>query len=107
MEADRVGFKAGDLSVECHIANYIVYKEVIATGRRDIKMPVNLSFIGFPEKLSITVSSTAVVQNGDEFVRNVDLAAEFAGYIGKKLGLSNVAESISNGWEKASSFLGW
>ena len=39
-------------------------------------MPVDLSFVKFPREIPITVSSAAVVLNGDEFVRNMDLAAE-------------------------------
>jgi len=99
--------KAGNLAIDCYVVNKFVYKEVVVTASREYTMPVNLSFIGFPETLTIAVTSTSVVQNGEEFVRNVDLAAEFAGYISKKFGLTNVSESISSSWGKVSKFFGW
>ncbi len=75
------------LSVECGVQNYIIYKEVYVTATKSIKSPVNLSFVGFPEVINMTVTSTAVVQNGDEFVRNMDIAVDFAKYLSEKTGI--------------------
>jgi len=102
-----VSSKSGNLTIDCYAVNKFVYKEVVVTASREHSMPVNLSFIGFPETIIIAVTSTAVVQNGEEFVRNVDLAAEFAGFISKKFGLTNVSDSISSAWSKVASILGW
>ena len=57
------------------------------TASKKITMPVDLSFVKFPKEIDITVSSTAVVLNGDEFVRNMDLAAEFVTYLEREYGL--------------------
>ena len=76
-----------NLSVECGVNNYVVYKEVFVTATESFKSPVNLSFVGFPETISMTVTSTAVVQNGDEFVRNLDLAVEFVEYLAEEMGI--------------------
>ena len=107
IEERSISSKAGTLSVSCHIDNKIVYKEVVVTATREFAMPVNLSFIGFPEDISITVTSTAVIQNGDEFVRNMDLAVDFVKFISKKFGLDDVADSISSFGGKVASFMGW
>ena len=107
IEERGISAKAGDLTVKCHVVNRFVYNEVVVTATREYRMPVNLSFIGFPETMSIAVTSTSVVQNGDEFIRSVDLASDFAGYISKKFGLTNLSDSISDSWGKVRSFLGW
>ena len=106
-EGRGISSKAGMLTyLDCQVVNYIVYKEVVATATREFYVPGGLSFIGFPETIPITVTSTAVVQNGEDFVRNMDLVVEFISYISEKFGLTNVGESISSAWDKAMSFLG-
>ena len=107
VESRGVSSKAGALTVECSIVNRIVYSEVVVTAKREFKTPVDLSFIGFPTTIPIEVTSTTVVQNGDEFVRNMDIAAEFAKYLSEKFGLSDIGNSISSFGSKVSSFFGW
>ena len=50
------------------------------------------------------MTSTAVVQNGEEFVRNIDIAADFISYLQEKYDLSfdRLSEYINKAW----SFLG-
>lgn len=74
----------GDLSIEVSTVNYLIYQEVTITATRIIPVPVNLSFINFPQEIPITVSSTALIANGDEFVRNVDLAIDCFKYLDEK-----------------------
>ena len=106
IDGRSVSSKAGTLSVDCSIENKIVYKEVIVTASREFEMPVDLNFIGFPKTMSITVTSTAAVQNGDEFIRNMDMAVDFVKFISEKFGLSDLADSISSFGSRAASFLG-
>ena len=106
-EARGISAKAGNLTIGCQVVNWIVYKEIAVTATREFTMPLKLSFIGFPEKLSLTVTSTAIVQNGDEFIRNMDLAVDFLKFIGNKFGLTNVSDTISSSWGKVRSFMGW
>jgi len=96
--------RRGKLEVDCEIVNYIIYKELVITATRNIPMPVNLSLINFPKEIPVVVSSTAVVQNGDEFVRNMDIAAEYLSYLNDKYDLK--FEEISNWINKAWEFLG-
>ena len=107
IEGRGISSKAGVLSVSGYIDNKIIYKEVIVSATRKFTSPVKLGFIGFPEDISITATSTAVVQNGDEFIRNMDLAVDFVKFISKKFGLDDLADSISSFGEKVSSIMGW
>ena len=107
IENRGISSKSGTLSVNCHIENRIVYKEVVATATREFTIPFNLSIINFPKTISVTATSIAVIQNGDEFIRNVDLAVDFVEYICKKFGVEDAGKAISGFREKAAAFLGW
>jgi len=106
-EARGVSSKAGVLTVECNVVNRIVYKEVVVTATREFTVPVDLSIIGFPKTIPVTVTSTAVVQNGDEFVRSMDLAADFVKFIKEKFQLGNVSDAIGSFGNQVKSILGW
>jgi hypothetical protein len=106
-EGRSLSVKAGELTVDCYVVDWFVYKEVIVTASRIYTMPVNLSFIGFPDTLPITVTSTAVVQNGEEFVRNMDMAVDFIKYLRDKFGLNDIADSIGSSLRSVSNFMGW
>jgi len=107
IENRGISSKAGQLSVDSYIASRILYKEVVITASREYPMPVDLSFIGFPETITVTATSTAVVQNADELVRNIDMASGFAEFIIDRYGLSDITESISTFGSRVSGILGW
>lgn len=86
LEEKSLVSRSGELKVECEVVNYVVYQEITVIATRTIPVPVDLSFVRFPEEIPITVSSSAVVLNGDEFVRNMDLAAEFMDYLMDRFG---------------------
>ena len=106
-ENKTASFKLGELSVEYGIVNYIIYKEIIVTATRTIPVAIDLSFIGFPREMPITVTSTAVVSNGDEFIRNADMAVDFFEFISDKFGLDGISESIKSFGNNLTSILGW
>lgn len=86
----------GILEVSLDVNNYIIYKEIMVTATRRIKMPVDLSFAGVPDKLEITVTSTAVVQNADEFIRNVDIISDALKYFNIDAGkIGDIFESVN------------
>jgi len=107
IEKRGISSKAGQLSVDSYLVNRIVYKEIVVTATREFPMPVDLSFVGFPETISVTATSTAVVLDGDEFVRNIDIASDFAEYIIEKYELGNIKDAISSFGSRVSGFLGW
>lgn len=88
------------------VVNYVVYKEIVVTATRTVPSPVDLSFVGFPKEIPITVTSTAVVQNGDEFVRNMDLAADITLKISEKLGAGDIFQKVREIGGKLTGFLG-
>jgi len=107
IENRGISSKAGQLNVEGHVENNIVYKEVVITAAREFPMPVNLTFVGFPETIVITATSTTVVQNAEEFVRNIDMANDFSEFIIEKYNLNNMTEAISAFGNRVTSLLGW
>ncbi len=104
IEGDSIVAKSGDLEVDVRLQNYIIYKEVTVTATRTVVSPVDLSLVGFPKEIPITVSSTAIVQNGDEFVRTMDIASDFVEYLNTKYGLG--LDKLSDAFNKVWKFLG-
>jgi Flp pilus assembly protein TadG len=107
IESRSISSKAGELTVDVNIVNNLLFREIIVTATREFPMPVNLSFIGFPETISVSATSTAVVQNGDEFIRNIDIASDFVEFIIEKYNLHNITDAISSFGSKISGLLGW
>lgn len=95
-----------NIEVEFGVVNYVIYKEIVVTATRTVKAPVDLSFVGFPKEISLTVTSTAVVQNGDEFIRNVDIATDFIEYLGEKFDLSEYTDGFKKFFNKFNELLG-
>ena len=107
IESRSISSNSGELSVDTLIINRIIYREIVVTATREFTVPVNLSIIKFPETISITVSSTAVVHDGDEFIRNADLATDFSEFISDRFGLGDLGDSIRSYGSEISSLLGW
>ena len=70
------------LSIDSHCVNYYIYKEIVVTAKYKLSMPTVLTFVSFPEELVLTVTSTAVVQNAEEFIRNMDIFVDVLDYMG-------------------------
>jgi len=107
LESRSISSKSGQLSVDSSIVSNILYKEVVVTATRDYQMPVNLSFIGFPEMISVTATSTAAVQNAEEFVRSIDMAGDFAEFIADRYNLHDITNAISSFGSRITTLLGW
>ena len=106
-ESRSISSRAGQLSVDSGIFNRILYKEAVVTATREFTMPVNLSFIGFPVTIKVTATSTAVVQNTDEFIRSIDMAGDFVEFIADRYNLHSVMEAISSFGNRVTGILGW
>jgi len=107
LESRSISSRAGHLSVESNVINRILYKEVVVTATREYPMPVDLSFIGFPKTITVTATSAAVVQNSEEFLRNIDMASDFLEFIIEKYNLSNITSAISSFGSRVAGILGW
>lgn len=88
----------GQIVVDYDIKNFVIYQEVIVTVTQNIPMPVNLLFIGFPDNITLTQEARAVVQNGDEFVRNIDIAKDMVLWLDNKF---NVSGGLKGALDKA------
>lgn len=96
----------GKLEVEYAVNNYVIYKEISLTATKTIPIPIDLSFVRFPTEIPVTVTSTAVVQNGDEFVRNMDIAVDVAKWLDAKYKISDMFSKVGELFNKATGFLG-
>ncbi|MCL2068888.1 MAG: pilus assembly protein [Oscillospiraceae bacterium] len=108
VEAGSISMKAGELEVDFDVVNRLVYKEIIVTASRTIDVPIDLSFVMFPDKIEIKVASTAVVLNGDEFVRSMDLAVDYVKFLDREFGISTGAAfgKVNEVRQKFDKFLG-
>ena len=105
-EARLMSYRMGSLNADCYLNNKIIYKEIVVTATRNIKVPIDLSFIGFPDEIGITVTSTAVVQDGDEFIRSLGLIFDFADFIAEKYQLADAGNSIGSLGVRFKAFIG-
>ena len=105
-EKEGIYLAVGELEVSYLVRNYVLYQEMCVTATRKIRSPVNLSFIGFPNEIPVTVTSSSIVLNGDEFVRNVDIAKDFTLYLSEKYNLNDMFASISTIAKKFNDFFG-
>ena len=101
-----LSLREGELMVESSVKNRFIYNEISVTATRRFTPPINLSFVGFPETIDITVTSTAAVHNGDEFVRNVDLVMDFADFISDRFGFSSAGDAIGSLGSRFMSMIG-
>ncbi len=92
---ESIAIKTGPpLEVDVAMNNAIIYKEITVTAKKTIPIGLNLSFIGFPSELTIESTSTAVVQNGDEMVRNMDIARDVARYVDETYEIKDMFISV-------------
>ena len=107
VESRSISSRAGQLSVESEIVNRIFYKEAVVTATREFPMPVDLSFVGFPVTIAVTATSSAMVQDADEFIRNMDMASDFVDFIADRYNLHSVMDAISTFGNRVTGILGW
>lgn len=103
MENKNILKPSSDLTVEYGVVNYIVYKEIVVTARRTVPLPLNLTMFGIPKNVELAVTSTAVVQNGDEFIRNMDLAVDVMDSL---FNIRDIFSSLGEICSKFNDFLG-
>lgn len=85
------------VTADLDVKNYIIYQELTVTLTQTIPMPVDLSFIGFPTELVLVQSASAVVQNGDEFVRNIDIAKDMVIWLDNRFEIKETVEKSKLG----------
>lgn len=56
--------------------NYIVYKTITATATQTVKPAISLKIVGVPDSMTISVTGTVVITNGDDMIRNTDFVID-------------------------------
>ena len=107
VEGRSISSKEGELTVSAYVENKLLYKEVVVVASREYPMPVDLSFVGFPKTITVRATSSAMAQNASDFVRNIDMASDFATFIADRYELNNVTDAISSFGSKVAPLLGW
>ena len=103
MEKKNIVQPESTLKVEYGVVNYIIYKEIVVTATRTIPLPISLSLFGIPDSVDLVVTSTAVVVNGDEFIRNMDLAVDV---MDELFGIRDIFSKLGAVCDKFNNFLG-
>ena len=77
-----------DINVELEVRNYLIYKSVTVRATQTFNTPINFSLIGFAPGgvWEQTVEARAIVSNGDEFVRNIDIAMDLMDWVKNRFG---------------------
>ena len=107
LESRSISSKAGELTVEGNISGNFLLKEAVVTAVRTYPIPVDLSFIKFPDTISVKATSTAAALNTEEFVRSVDIASDFFEFIIDRYDLHNIKDAISSFGSRVTGLLGW
>ena len=107
IENRSISSKAGELEVTADVNNSILFNEVVITATRTYTIPVDLSFIGFPDTISVTATSSAIIQDAEEFVRSIDIASGFFDFIIDRYNLHDIKDAISSFGNKVTGILGW
>lgn len=74
--------------IEANEKNYVVYRTITATATQTVRPAISLEMVGMPGSLTLTVSGSAVISDGDDFIRNVDFVIDIVEdtALGKKAG---------------------
>lgn len=56
--------------------NYVVYKTITATATQTVTPAISLKMVGGRDSITISATATAVVTNGDDFIRNTDFVVD-------------------------------
>jgi hypothetical protein len=65
-----------NVDVTAHVTNYVVYKEITATATQTVKPAISLSMVGAPDELIISCTSSVVISDADDFIRNTDFVID-------------------------------
>jgi len=65
-----------NIKVNVKTTNYVVYQALSVTVTQEFAPAVNLGMVGLDNKMNIEVSGTAVIHDGDDFIRNTDFVID-------------------------------
>ena len=65
-----------NIEITSSVKNYVIYKEITATAKQTVQPAIKLSVVGGSDSLEIVCTSSVVISDGDEFIRNTDFAID-------------------------------
>lgn len=109
MNLDETAFANKDVKVDYKLTKYILYNEVSVTATKHIRFPINIAWMGMTNEIDISVTSTAVVNNGDEFIRGMDLATDIVMKFDEKTGghLKGLSDKLDEKLNRFAQFMNW
>ncbi len=70
-------FDSGEnIEITADSTNFVIYKSIKATATQTVRPAISFAMIGLPDAITIEVTGEVVVTDGDEFIRNIDLAVD-------------------------------
>ena len=70
-------FDSGEnVQITADSKNYVVYKTITATATQTVTPAISLKMVGGRDTITISATATAVVTNGDDFIRNTDFVVD-------------------------------
>ena len=97
VDSNDLGVKGDPFSYRYELINEGVFKKVILSAKRDFYVPVDLSFIGFPNPFPLVVSATVDAVNGDEFIRQIDFWMVTMGWLQSQYPDADILGDILDG----------
>lgn len=101
--------KGRGIKIQVELLDYIVYKKLVVTVEDSYHIPVGklLNIFGMGERLSIRVSSEAVLDEPAEFIRNTDFILDLKRELEhKNPGIRDMAEKTRSVMDKIKGWLG-
>lgn len=89
-------------SIVCDIDNYVITQGIEVEIRASYHMPRVFQLLGMPETYDLTAGSVMTVSDQDEFIRNVDFAADLIDRAAQKLGIK---EKVTEPLQKLMNFV--
>ena len=112
VEATRIPWRDIDIyDIHVSMSNKLYYQEVTVTLEVSYPLPAILEIIGVSKSIDYTVTSTNMVNDPDEFIRNADLVVDVIVSIDHKTGgnlsslIEKADEMISNLGDKLAKYV--
>lgn len=81
--------------------NYVAYKEITATARQTVKPPISFNIIGIKDNtMEIVATGKAVVNDTDDFIRNVDFVVDITEDTELGKNIKELAGKVQSSYDK-------
>ncbi|AEV68358.1 TadE/TadG family type IV pilus assembly protein [Acetivibrio clariflavus] len=96
----KVPMNTTDIQFDVEVKNYLVYKKLTVTVKKNFKLPIGniLSIFGIGNTVSIQAKSEALINDPSEFIRNTDFAIDMGKRIDNLTGnnFEKIKDKVNN-----------